>query len=122
MAVEETWTRLYLQYLIDGELPDSPTDARRISLRSKAFTIINGELYKRSISGVLQRCVTIGDGKTILQDIHEGICGHHAGSHALVAKALQDGFYLPTAMNNAKDIVRRCNVCQWFTDKPHAPG
>ena len=93
MAVEETWTRPYLQYLIDRELPDSPTDARRISRRSKAFTIINGELYKRSISGVLQRCVTIGDGKTILQDIHEGICGHHAGSRALVAKALRAGFY-----------------------------
>ena len=88
MAVEETWTRPYLQFLINGELPDSPTDARRISRRSKAFTIINGELYKRIILGVLQWCVTIREGKTILQDIHEGICGHHAGSRALVAKAL----------------------------------
>src|SRR4051812_23986224 len=122
MAVKETWTRPYLWYLIDGELPDSPTDARRISRRSKALTIINGELYKRSISGVLQRCVTIGDGKIILQDIHEGICGHHAGSRSLVAKVLRAGFYWPTAMNDAKDIVRRCNGCQRFADKPHAPG
>src|SRR4051812_11345388 len=36
MAVEETWTRPYLRYLIGGELPDSPTDARRISRRSNA--------------------------------------------------------------------------------------
>ena len=122
MAVEKTWTRPYLQFLINGELPDSPTDARRISRRSKAFTIINGELYKRSITGVLQRCVTINDGKAILQDIHEGICGHHAGSHSLVAKALRAGFYWPTAMSDAKDIVRRCNGCQRFADKPHAPG
>src|SRR4051812_31917970 len=45
MAVEETWTQPYLRYLINRELPDDPTDARRISRRSKAFTIINGELY-----------------------------------------------------------------------------
>src|SRR3954462_15185124 len=121
MAVEETWTRPYLQYLIDVELPDSPTDARRISRRSKAFTIINAELYKRSILGVLQSCFTIGDGKAILQDIHEGICGHHAGSRSLVVKALRAGFYWPTAMNDAKDIVRRCNGCQRFANKPHAP-
>src|SRR4051812_47913366 len=76
----------------------------------------------RIISGVLQRCVTIGDGKTILQYIHEGIYGHHAGSRSLVAKALRAGFYWPTAMNDAKDIVRRCNGCQRFADKPHASG
>src|SRR3954464_3328649 len=122
MAIKETWTQSYLRYLINRELPDSPTDARRISRRSKAFTIINGELYKRNISGVLERCVTIGDGKAILQDIHEGICGHHAGSRSLVAKALRAGFYWPTAMSNAKQIVRRCTRCQRFADKPNAPG
>src|SRR3954469_9675208 len=53
MAIEETWTQPYLRYLIDRELPDNPTDARRISRRSKAFIVINGELYKRNISGVL---------------------------------------------------------------------
>src|SRR3954469_1559560 len=115
MAVEETGTQLYLLYLINKQLPEDPIDARRISRRSKAFTIINGELYKCNILGVLQRCVTIGDGKTILQDIHEG-------SRSLVAKALRAGFYWPTAMNDAKDFVRRCNGCQRFADKPHAPG
>src|SRR3954469_8455941 len=25
-------------------------------------------------------------------------------------------------MSDAKDIVRRCNGCQRFADKPHAPG
>src|SRR3954463_1868175 len=53
MAIEETWTQPYHWYLINRELPDDPTDARRISRRSKAFTIINGELYKRSTSCVL---------------------------------------------------------------------
>src|SRR4051812_25487922 len=91
MAVEEMWRQPYLRYLINNQLPDELIDARRISRRSKAFTIINGELYKRIISVVLQRCVTIGDGKSILQDIHQGICGHHAGSRALSPKLYELG-------------------------------
>src|SRR4051812_44117592 len=42
MAIEETWTQSYLRYLINRELPDDPTNAWRISRRSRAFTIING--------------------------------------------------------------------------------
>jgi hypothetical protein len=34
--------------------------------RSKAFTIINGELYKRSTTRVLQRCIAPEDGIALL--------------------------------------------------------
>jgi hypothetical protein len=55
--------------------------------------VIKVELYKRNISGVLQRFVTPEEGKVILKDIHEGICGHHASSRAIIAKAFRAGFY-----------------------------
>src|SRR4051812_49370513 len=58
----------------------------------------------------------------LLLEIHEGTCGHHASSRALVAKAFRAGFYCPTAMRNVEDIVRRCIACQKFTSKPHAPA
>jgi hypothetical protein len=29
----------------------------------------------------------------ILKDIHAGVCGHHASSRAIVAKAFRAGFY-----------------------------
>ena len=97
-------------------------EARRVARRSKAFAVIKGELYKRSISGVLQRCVTPDEGKIILKDIHEGICGHHASSRAIAAKAFRAGFYWLTAVQDAKDIVRTCDACQRFASKPHAPA
>ena len=61
-------------YLIRGELPDDITEERRIKRRSKVYTIINGELYKRSISGMFQRCIALEDGQALLRDIHAGIC------------------------------------------------
>jgi hypothetical protein len=54
MLVEAVWTKPYLAYLIRGELPEDNIHHRQIMRRSKAFTIINGELYKRSTTGVLQ--------------------------------------------------------------------
>jgi hypothetical protein len=87
MLVEATWTRPYLAYLTRGELPEDPIHRRQVMRRSKAFTIINGELYKRSTTGVLQRCIAQEDGIALLWEIHEGTCGHHACSRTLVAKA-----------------------------------
>lgn len=46
LAIKKTWTQPYVKYLLREQLPDDPTDARQIARRSKAFTIINGELYK----------------------------------------------------------------------------
>jgi ribonuclease HI len=80
MLVEAVWTKPYLAYLIRGELPEDPIHRRQVIRCSKAFTIINGELYKCSTTGVLQRCIAQEDGIALLREIHEGTCGHHACS------------------------------------------
>jgi hypothetical protein len=74
--------------------------------RSKAFTIINEELYKRSTTGVLQRCIAQEDGIALLREIHEGTCGHHASSRTLIAKAFQSGFYWLSAPYDARNIIQ----------------
>ena len=122
LLLEPLWTKPFLAYLTKQELPEDPVEARRIIRRSKAFAIVNGELYKRSISGIFQRCIAIDNGKALLREIHEGTCGHHAGSRALVAKAFRAGFYWPTAASDARDLVMKCDPCQRFSPKPHAPA
>jgi len=116
------WTKPFLRFLIEGTLPQDVAEARRISRRSKAFTVINRQLYKRSITQILQKCIDEKDDKALLLEIHEGTCGHHASSRVLVSKAFRAGFYWPTAMKNAEDIVRRCVACQKFASRPHAPA
>ena len=97
-------------------------EARQIVRRAKSFTIINNELYKRSVSGVFQRCVSLEEGCKILYDIHAADCGHHAGARSLVAKAFRHGFYWLTAHADAVDIVRKCAGCQKFANQSHMPG
>jgi hypothetical protein len=87
MMIEETWMQPYLAYMMNKTLPKDIVEARRIIRRSKAFVILQGKLYKKSITSILQRCVTPQEGQDILKDIHAGVCGHHASSRAIAAKA-----------------------------------
>ena len=65
------------------------------------------------------KCVFFEEGKDILREIHEGVCGNHAASRTLVGKAYRSGFFWPTAVSDAEDLVRQCPGCQFFGKKTH---
>jgi transcription antitermination factor NusG len=52
-----SWVRPIMDFMVNGQVPADEAEACRIQRRSKAYTIINNEMYKRSATGVLQRCV-----------------------------------------------------------------
>ena len=102
---------LYVAYILRKELPEDEEEARQIVRRSKAFTVIKGQLFRESVTGVCQKCITPEEGRMILNDIHSGTCGHHASSRTIVAKAYRAGFYWPHANEMAKEIVDKCEGC-----------
>jgi transcription antitermination factor NusG len=57
-----SWARPIMDFLVDGQVPADETEARRVTRRSKGYTIINKEIYNRSATGVLQRCVESAEG------------------------------------------------------------
>ena len=67
------WRAQYLDWMIRGVLPSNRVQARRLARRAKSFVLIDNELYKRSPSGVLQRCIPIPEGKELIRDIHAGL-------------------------------------------------
>ena len=94
----------------------------RLSVRSKDFTVIGGQLYRESVTGVAQRCISPEEDRMILNEIHSGTCGHHASSRTIVAKAYRAGFYWPRANEMAKDIVDKCEGCQFYSNMSHKPA
>jgi ribonuclease HI len=99
------WCFPILEWLVIGKLPSDQTEDRRIARRTKAFVIIDGELYKRGADGILMRCVPRDQVRELLQEIHTGTCGHHAGPRTLVGKAFPQGFYWSTAVADSKEFV-----------------
>ena len=58
----------------------------------------------------------------ILNDIHSGTYGHHGSSRTIVAKAYRAGFYWPRANEMAKEIVDKCEGCQFYSNMSHKPA
>jgi hypothetical protein len=58
------WQTSYLQYLHRGELPLDRAEARRLARHAKSFVFLcdGKELYHRSPSSILQRCISIAKG------------------------------------------------------------
>ena len=94
-------------------------EARRLARRAKSFVLVEGELYKQSHTGILQRCIPIEQGKRLLSNIHGRICGHHATPRTLVGNAFRQGFYWSTAVADAEQIVRTCEGCQYYARQTH---
>jgi hypothetical protein len=69
------WQTTYLQYLYRGELPLDRVEARRLARRAKSFVLLGDgkELYHRSPSGILQRCISIVEVQELLLEIHSGL-------------------------------------------------
>jgi hypothetical protein len=50
---EGYWHDKYIAWMDRGELPSDRSEPRRIARMAKSFTLVDGELYKRAVSGVL---------------------------------------------------------------------
>jgi hypothetical protein len=57
--VEADWREPLIQFLTNQELPQDKDEAERISRRSRLYIIHETELYKKSPSGIVQRCVSL---------------------------------------------------------------
>jgi hypothetical protein len=97
-AGPDTWITEIRTYLKDNILPDDMTSADRIACLAKRYTLVEGDLYRRGVNGVLMRCITQEEGCELLAEVHGGECGNHASSRTLVSKAFRHRFYWPTAL------------------------
>jgi hypothetical protein len=91
--------------------------------RSKHYLLVDGVLMRKNAKEeVLMKCITQEAGIQLLHKIHSSTCGNHIVFRTLVGKAFRAGFYWPSAVADAKKLVRRCNKCQFFTKRIHVPA
>ena len=107
-----SWMDPIWNYIIDGSIPDDPKEAAKIRTRSARFTNHKGSLYKRGFFTPFVKCIAGEDTRYILREVHEGICANHIEARALAGKVLRQGYYWPTILKDATDLVKKCRICQ----------
>ena len=109
---EQSWMEPIWDYIIDGRLPDDSKEAAKIRTRSARFTNHKGSLYKQGFFTPVLKCIAGKDIEYVLREVHEGICENHIGAGALAGKVLRQGYYWPTILKDAADLVKKCRICQ----------
>ena len=109
-----SWMTPIISFLQDGHLPQDSDEAKKIKKRATRFTILNDALYKRGFSMPYLKYVDQDKAKYILEEIHGGVCGDHAGPRSLVRKVIQKDYFWPTMQADAVELVKRCDKCQRF--------
>jgi ribonuclease HI len=112
--VSEDWRSPIFAYLNGAYEELDKKEIDRMNSRTKHYKIIGGELYKTGIVAPWLKCISRQQGLQLLEEIHTGACGAHRGPHEIAHRALRQGFYWPTAAEDAKQLVRRCESCQMF--------
>jgi ribonuclease HI len=109
----DAWISEMRDYLKENILPEDHVFAERIVRLAKRYTVVEGDLYRRGANGILMRCITQEEGRELLAEIHGGECGSHSSSRTLVGKAFRHGLYWPTALQDAAELVKSCEACQF---------
>ena len=99
--------------------PGGAGRSRESSHQSSMYKFVDDALYRRRPNGVKLKCIPRGDGLRLLAEIHGGMCGSHIGSRALAGKAFRQGFFWPTALQDATALVTKCEECQFHSKNLH---
>jgi hypothetical protein len=121
IMAEDWWAPITL-YLQGHYHPSNHNEAKRLKHRSRDFTIVNGQLYKKGISQPMMKCITETEGLELLREVHNDTCGSHSGPRALAAKVIHQGFYWPAIICTANRVTRSCEACQKFSPRISAPS
>jgi hypothetical protein len=93
-------------------IQEDEKEEKRMAMRARNYTIISEDLYRRGVCAPLLKCISRKEGKWLLNEIHFGMCSSHIGMRALVGKAFREGFYWPSIVADADEVVRTCPNCQ----------
>ena len=118
-----SWIDSIIQILKEDILPKERLEADKVRRKATRFWLSeNQKLYKCSFSRPYLLCVPPEMTKSLLEELHKGICGSHIGGRSLAHRAITQGYWWPNMQREAQEYVKRCDQCQRFALNIHQPG
>ena len=78
-----SWMDHISLYLSTSQLPSERDKAHKLQVQSARFSLVDEQLFKRSIGGPYLKCLTPEHSQYVLAELHEGICGNHPSGRTL---------------------------------------
>ena len=117
------WMDPIIEFLAEDRIPDGKNEANKIRrVASPYWLSADRKLYRRSFGGPYLLCLHLGKVDELLVELHEGVCGGHAGRHSLAHRAMTQGFWWPKMQNDVAEYVQKCERCQKLAHLIHQPA
>lgn len=108
---------------LDKYLKDPSTDMEfKVKKRAMNFVLVDGEMYKRSLNGVLLKCLNKNKALKVIGEIHEGICISHESGTVMRWLMHRHGYYWPTITADCFQYAKGCEAYQLYGPKQRVPA
>jgi len=114
----DDWRREIINYLKD---PSKKVE-RRVRFQATKYVLLGDELYYRTIDGVLLKCLSDDEAKSLMGEIHEGVCGAHQSAFKMKWMIRRNWYYWPTILEDCFKYFKGCQGCQKFGNIQRAPA
>jgi hypothetical protein len=94
---------------------------RKIRFQATKYVLLEGELYYRTIDGVLLRSLDKKEAKVLMGEVHEGVCGSHQSAYIIKWVIRRNGYFWPTMLEDCFTYYKGCQECQKFGNVQRAP-
>ena len=84
-----SWMDSIIQFLKEDILPEERIEANKVRRKATRYWLSkNQKLYKCSFSAPYLLCIHSESTESLLEELHEGICGSHSGGRSLAHRAI----------------------------------
>jgi hypothetical protein len=114
----EDWRKEIINYLKD---PSKKID-RQLRYKAIKYVLLEDELYYRTIDGVLFKCLGEEEAKTLMGEIHEGVCGAHQSAFKMKWMIRNTNYYWPMILEDCFKYYKGCQECPKFGSIQRVPA
>jgi hypothetical protein len=112
MASPDDWRIPLVHYL---ENPSHIAD-RKVRRQALKYVMLDNTLYRRTMDGLLLKCLGSDQSKIAMGEVHEGIYGTHQSAHNMKWLLCRAWFYWLIMLNDCFRYYRGCESCQKLRD------
>ena len=88
-----SWMDSIIRFLKEDILPEKRIEADKVRRKATSYWLSeNHKLYKHSFLGSYLLCVHLELTESLLEELHEGICGSHTGGRPLAHRVITQGY------------------------------
>jgi hypothetical protein len=103
-TIRTDWRLPLLECIKD---PEKITD-KKVKRKVLKYTSLDDNLYRRTIDGVLLKCLGEEKAKVAVLEVHDGICGAHQSAYKMNLLLWRLGLYWPTMMEYCVKYQKGC--------------